>query len=225
MRSALVRARVALWKRTLRRPVGRMFHFDLIASTGNFRSLSWAGTPIWQNPMDLWTVQETIFEVRPELLIEIGTDQGGSALFYAHLMDLMDNGRVITIDIAKRHQLSHPRVEFIHGSSTDPEVVDTARSEASRVDGPVMVILDGNHDRDHVAKELELYGPLVTPESLMLSQDGIIDQMGIFRDSRPGPLEANRDFLARHPEFEYDRARNERFSLTQHPLGWMRRAS
>jgi cephalosporin hydroxylase len=64
---------------------------------------------------------------------------------------------------------------------------------------------------------------MVTPGSLLLSQDGIIDQFGIFSDTRPGPLGANRDFLARHPEFEYDRERNERFTLTQHPLGWMRR--
>jgi cephalosporin hydroxylase len=64
---------------------------------------------------------------------------------------------------------------------------------------------------------------LVTPGSFLLSQDGIIDQMRSFRDSRPGPLEANRSFLAAHPEFEYDRERNERYGLTHHPLGWMRR--
>jgi cephalosporin hydroxylase len=86
-----------------------------------------------------------------------------------------------------------------------------------------MVILDGNHARDHVAQELELYAPLVTPGSLLLSQDGVIDELEIFRDSRPGPLPANRKFLEQHPEFEYDRERNERFLLTHHPLGWMRR--
>ncbi len=212
-----------VWGRTGRRPVARLFLNDLIARTENFNATTWVGVPIWQNVLDLWTIQETIAEVRPALLIETGTNLGGSSLFYAHLMDLLGEGRVITIDIVDLHELEHPRVTFLHGSSTDPAIADRVRGEAAAADGPVMVILDGNHDRDHVAQELELYAPLVTPGSFLLSQDGVIDLLEIFRDSRPGPLPANRDFLARHPEFEHDRERNERFLLTHHPLGWMRR--
>jgi cephalosporin hydroxylase len=211
------------WRRMLSRPVARLFHLDLIFRTGNFASTSWMGVPIWQNVLDAWTVQETIAEVRPDLLIETGTHRGGSALFYAQLMDLAGHGRVITIDVAGNEEVEHPRIEFVHGSSTDPEVVERVRAEAERCEGPVMVILDSDHAREHVAAELELYGPLVTPGSFLLSQDGVIDKLRIFRSSRPGPLEANRDFLARHPEFEHDRERNARFGLTHHPLGWMRR--
>ena len=211
------------WHKTGGRPVARLFHNDLIYKTVNFGNTSWVGVPIWQNVLDLWTIQETISELKPSLLIETGTNRGGSALFYAHLMDLLDHGRVVTIDIERLHQLDHPRIEFLHGSSTDPAIVERVRTAAAEADGPVMVILDGNHDRDHVAEELELYAPLVTPGSLLLSQDGIIDELGMFADSRPGPLGANRDFLARHPEFVHDRDRNERFLLTHHPLGWMRR--
>jgi cephalosporin hydroxylase len=138
-------------------------------------------------------------------------------------MDLMDQGRLVTVDIVKLHELDHPRIDFILGSSTDPETVEKVRAAAAEADGPVMVILDGNHERDHVAKELELYAPLVTPGSLLLSQDGIIDQLWMFSDTRPGPLPANADFLDRHDEFEYDEERNERYLLTHHPLGWMRR--
>jgi cephalosporin hydroxylase len=203
--------------------VARLYHRDLIYKTGNFASTSWLEVPIWQNVLDLWTIQETISEVRPALLIETGTHRGGSALFYANLMDLLDTGRVVTIDVVDVHQLKHPRVTFLHGSSTDPATVEEVRKAVSATEGPVMVILDGNHDRDHVARELELYAPFVTPGSYLLSQDGIIDRVGLFRDSRPGPLEANRVFLATHPEFEHDRERNERFRLTHHPLGWMRR--
>ena len=211
------------WRRT-GSPLGaRMFAFDLIARTGNFATTSWTGVPIWQNVLDLWTIQESISEIRPALLVETGTARGGSALFYAQLMDLLGAGRVVTIDIERRHELDHPRVEFLHGRSTDPAIVERVQDAAAAVDGPVMVILDGDHSRDHVARELELYAPLVTPGSLLLSQDGIIDRLRSFRDSRPGPLPANRDFLARHPEFEYDRERNERFVITHHPLGWMRR--
>lgn len=78
----------------------------------------------------------------------------------------------------------------------------------------MMVILDADHDRDHVAEELALYAPLVTPGSLLLSQDGVIDTLRLFRDSRPGPLEANRRFLAEHRgEWNYDRARTSGSSL------------
>ena len=232
MRAALERLRrrgieagFRLWDRTGSKPVARLYHKDLIYKTGNFRTLSWLEVPIWQNPLDLWTIQKAISSLRPSLLIETGTDRGGSALFYANLMDLLDHGEVLTIDIVRVHELDHPRIGFLHGSSTDPEIVDQVRSRVEAVDGPVMVILDGNHDRDHVAQELELYAPFVTPGSLLLSQDGVIDEFRLFRDSRPGPLGANRDFLARHPEFNHDRELNEQFRLTQHPLGWMRRNS
>lgn len=223
LRPRALRAAMSLWERTGRRPVARLYQHDLIAKTGNFATTSWLGTPIWQNVLDLWTIQETIAEIRPALLIETGTNRGGSALFYAHLMDLMGHGSVLTIDIERLHELDHPRIEFVHGDSVSEPVVARARKAAADAGGPVMVILDGNHDRDHVARELELYAPLVTPGSLLLSQDGVIDESPFFRDSRPGPLPANRDFLARHPEWEHDRERNERFLLSHHPVGWLRR--
>jgi cephalosporin hydroxylase len=173
--------------------------------------------------LDLWTIQETIAELRPGLLIETGTHRGGSALFYAHLLELLGHGRVITIDVADNREHEHERIEFMHGSSTDPEIAERVRAAAAEADGPVLVILDADHDRDHVAAELEIYAPLVTVGSYLLSQDGVIDELRGFRDSRPGPLAANVDFLRRHPEFEYDAARNERFNLTHHPVGWMKR--
>lgn len=211
------------WGRTARRPVTKAFHRDLIVKTNNFDDTTWLGAPIWQNVLDLWTIQETISEVKPALLIETGTNRGGSALFYAHLMDLLGEGRILTIDVEKLHDLDHPRVEFLLGSSTDEAIVRRAREAAEAADGPVMVILDADHARDHVAAELELYAPLVTPGSYLLSQDGIIDELPLFADSRPGPLPANVEFLTRHPEFEHDRAKNERFLLSHHPVGWLRR--
>lgn len=215
---------LSAWEKTgARRVVTRIFHRDLIVRTGNFDRTTWAGQPIWQNVLDLWTIQETISEIKPALLIETGTNKGGSALFYAHLMDLLGTGRVVTVDILKLHELEHPRVEFLIGSSTDPGIVAQVAARAAQADGPVMVILDGDHSRDHVAQELDLYAPLVTPGSVLLSQDGVIDQIGLFRDTRPGPLPANIEFLARHPEWEHDRERNERFLLTHHPVGWLRR--
>jgi cephalosporin hydroxylase len=223
VKKRIIDTRVKFWQRVARRPVSRLYHEGLVIQTKNFTDTTWLGQPILQNVLDLWTIQETIAEIRPALLVEIGTNRGGSALFFAHLMDLMGEGRVVSVDIERMHEIEHPRIDFLIGSSVDPETVEAVRRRSADAGGPVMVILDGDHSRDHVAQELELYAPMVTPGSLLLSQDGIIDELWMFEDSRPGPLPANRDFLARHPEFEYDAARNERFALSHHPLGWMRR--
>jgi cephalosporin hydroxylase len=213
------------WGRTGARAAAGLYHRDLIHRTNNFETIRWMGVPIWQNVLDVWTIQETLFEVKPALLIEVGTHKGGSALMYAQLLDLIGAGTVLTVDIINIHELKHPRVTFHHGSSIAPETIEAVAKAVDEASGPVMVILDGNHDRDHVAQELELYSSFVTPGSYLLSQDGVIDRVGFFRDTRPGPLPANRAFLDNHPEFEYDRDRNERFRLTHHPLGWMRRRS
>ncbi len=191
--------------------------------TENFARITWLGRPIWQNILDLWVIQETIWEVRPQLLIECGTNRGGSAYFYAHLLDLMGMGNIITIDVEKMHDLIHPRVEFILGSSVDEDVAVRVRNAASAVQGAVMVVLDSDHSAEHVSRELELYAPLVTPDSFILVQDGVIDVLPMFSAGRPGPLPAIRDFLDRHPEFEPDVERSERFLISHHPLGWLRR--
>lgn len=219
--------RGAAGRRAFERWVARRFEHLLLRRTGNFIAAKWLGTPIWQNVLDLWTLQETLAEVRPALLVEVGTNRGGSALFFAHLFDLMDHGEVLTIDVEVRHELDHPRVEFLHGSSTDAAVMARVRERVREATaaGPVFVILDGDHSQAHVARELELYAPLVTPGSFLLSQDGIIDTQRAFRAFRPGPLAANRAFLAAHAEFEHDAARSERFLITHHPSGWMRRRS
>lgn len=212
-----------LYRRRLAPTVRSLFFRELISKTGNFGSVQWLGHPIWQNVLDLWTIQETIAEVRPGLLIECGTNRGGSALFYAHLFDLMGTGEVVTVDIARLHDLSHPRVTYLFGSSISGEVVEEVRKKAASHTGPVMVILDSDHSRDHVRKELECYAPLVTPGSYCLVQDGVIDTLSPFRAGRPGPLPAIEDFLKSNDAFELDIERCERFLITHHPKGWLRR--
>jgi len=206
-----------------RRANRRTFH-DLIARTDNFATMRWLGHPIWQNVLDLWTIQETLAEVRPALLIEGGTHRGGSALFYAHLFDLMGHGRIITIDIERIHDLMHPRIEAITASTLDTVLVERLRREAGRVEGAVMVILDDNHTAGHVRREMEMYGPMVTVDSYLLVQDGIIDTLPGFGNP-PGPFAAILEFLQTHHEFEVDRAKSERFPFTHHPSGWLRRCS
>lgn len=200
-----------------------LFFRELISKTNNFGSIAWLGHPIWQNVLDLWTIQETIAEVRPGLLIECGTHRGGSSLFFAHLFDLMGDGEVVTVDVTRLHNLSHPRVTYLIGDSTSEEVLAEVQVKAAGCTGPVMVILDSDHSQNHVRRELESYTPLVTPGSYCLVQDGVIDTLSIFRTGRPGPLPAIEDFLRSTDAFELDADRSERFLITHHPKGWLRR--
>jgi len=203
--------------------VREAFFMQLIRKTENFGQITWLGNPIWQNILDLWTIQETIAEIRPDLLIECGTNRGGSSLFFAHLMDLLGRGSIVTIDVERLHSLSHPRVSYLIGSSTATEILDEVGRRVAASPGPVLVILDSDHSQAHVAVELAAYAPLVTVGSYCLVQDGVIDKLPIMKGARPGPLPAIDEFVASHPEFEVDRERCERFLISHHPHGWLRR--
>ena len=222
--AASLRARIrGRLRRAFQPRAHRIVLNDLITQTTNFAYVTWLGYPVWQNVLDLWALQEAIAEMKPSLLIETGTFMGGSARFFASLFDLMGEGHVITVDTQKLHEFEHPRITFLIGSSISEEVLETMRARAREAAGPVMVVLDSDHSRDHVARELEAYAPLVTPGSLMLVEDGIVDELERFREFRPGPLQAIESFLRRHPEFHVDERYDRRFLLTYHPGGWLRR--
>jgi cephalosporin hydroxylase len=204
------------------------FHTDLINATDNFRNVSWLGVPIWQNVLDLWVVQEVISTIKPALLVETGTNRGGSSLFYAHLMDLLGyDGQVVTVDVEKMHDLSHPRVTYLIGSSVDRKISDQIHGRAAKVDGPIMVILDSDHSTKHVLAELEIYAPLVTLGSYCQVQDGVVDTLPFFTDSQKwtsGPRKAILRYLQQHKdEFAVDRALCSKFLITHHPDGWLKR--
>ncbi|MAJ16365.1 MAG: hypothetical protein CBC27_05165 [Opitutia bacterium TMED67] len=206
------------------RAVEKLFFHQLVTKTNNFGNSNWLGKPIWQNTFDLWIAQETIYEIKPSLIIECGTNRGGSAYFYAQLFDLMGTeGKVVSVDIEKLHDLSHPRVTYLIGSSASEEIASQIREMADQASGPVLVILDSDHSEEHVEKELALYAPMTSVGSYCLVQDGIIDDLFMFRKGRPGPLPAIEKYLTNHPEFEIDHERCERFIITHHPKGWLKR--
>src|SRR6185312_2550537 len=138
-------ARIAqrIYRRFLQPRVPAWFFDDLVERTENFSHVTWLGRPIWQNVLDLWVLQEALAEIKPALLIETGTNRGGSALFFAHLFDLMGHGEVITIDIEKLHDITHPRITFLLGSSIAPDIISAVRARAAG--GPVLVTLDSDH--------------------------------------------------------------------------------
>ena len=135
----------------------------------------------------------------------------------------MGSGEVVTVDVEKLHALSHSRVTYLIGDSTSDAILSSVRMKAAAAFGPVMVILDSDHTADHVRRELAIYAPLVTPGSYCLVQDGVIDTLPVFSAGRPGPLPAIEQFLASNDEFELDAERSERFLITHHPKGWLRR--
>ena len=187
-----------------------------------FNGLRWFGTPIQKNPMDLWIYQEMLTELKPDVVVECGTYKGGSAYYMAHLMDLIGKGRVITIDIEKYPNLPvHPRITYLVGSSTDGGIVKQVH-ESIRAGESVMVFLDSDHSKAHVSKELELYHDMVTPGSYLVVEDTDLNGHPILPKHGPGPMEAASEFLASHPEFQADPAR-EKLMLSFNPNGYLKR--
>jgi cephalosporin hydroxylase len=182
----------------------------------------WLGVDIWKCPLDLWIYQEILYEVRPDWIIECGTAHGGSALYLASLFDLLGRGRILTIDIeARPNRPQHPRISYLHGSSTAPETVETVR----RLVPPgttTLVILDSDHHAAHVLEELRLYSPFVTPGSYLIVEDTNVNGHPVYRRHGPGPMEALDAWLPTTPDFAIDPA-CEKFWLTQNPRGYLRR--
>jgi cephalosporin hydroxylase len=210
---------------------------------GSYYTFSWAGRPLLQLPEDVVRLQEVVYEIQPELIIETGVCGGGSLLFHATLCEAIGKGRVIGIDVqiadetrraVEAHRLS-PRITMIEGDSAAPETIRKVRDLAV-ASAPVMVILDSDHSRAHVLRELEAYAPLVTKGSCIIAEDGIMHDLADVPGGYPewlddNPSEAARQFAAAHPEFEmrvptWKFNRGElRGNVTYWPDGWLWRTS
>jgi len=195
---------------------------DILYLSDAWTETTWLGAQALKNPLDLWVYQEIMVETRPELIVETGTYRGGSAAFLASVCDLLDEGEVVSIDIAdvRDDYPRHPRITYLGGrSSTDPDVVAEVleRSAGKRT----LVILDSDHSQRHVEAELAVYAPLVPVGGYVIVEDSNIGQ--IRKDLLPGPLEAIGTFLATGDDFEIDRSR-EKFLITFNPSGYLRRA-
>jgi cephalosporin hydroxylase len=177
-------------------------------------SFSWLGRPIVQLPEDLMRIQEVIYRVKPDIIIETGVAHGGSLVYYASLLTAMGRaGRVIGIDIdirhhnraaIERHEMSS-RITLLEGSSTSAEIV-AAVKRLIEARHSVLAILDSNHAREYVLAELETYAPMVSVGSYIVATDGIMRELYDSPAGRPewkddNPYEAARQFAARHPEF------------------------
>lgn len=223
-------SRIVLWRlhvadqseREIVAQFHRLYYDSWTLKPNGAKPIYWQGVETLKCPLDLWIYQEILFERGPDLIVETGTHDGGSALYFAHLCDLQGKGRIITIDIENRpNRPEHSRITYLHGSSTAPSVVQQVQ-EAAHDSREVLVVLDSDHSRDHVLRELELYSSLIHVGGYLIVEDTNVNGHPVNPDYGPGPMEAVEAFLAQSPDFEIDRAR-ERFFLTFNPGGYLRR--
>ncbi|MFH0132307.1 cephalosporin hydroxylase family protein [Variovorax sp. VaC1] len=205
-------------------------------------NFSWMGRPIIQYPQDVMAMQEIIWRVQPDLIIETGIAHGGSLIFSAAMLELNAacggpaDAKVLGLDIDIRahnrqaievHPMSR-RISMIEGSSTAPEVIEQVRQFASGRKS-VLVCLDSNHTHAHVLAELEAYAPLATVGSYCVVFDTIVEdlpkEMYPNRPWGPGdnPKTAVHEYLKTHPEFEIDRAVDNKLMISVAPDGYLKR--
>ena len=182
-------------------------------------TFSWMGRPVIQLPDDMIRLQEVIYDLKPDVIVETGVAHGGSLIYYASLCAAMGKGRIIGIDIEIR---SHNRkaieehemfkyIELFEGSSTDPGLVEQVKKSVGDAE-TVLVILDSNHTYVHVTDELNAYYDLVTPGSYIVSTDGVMRDVKDAPRADPSwetdnPANAAEDWVKDKPDFE----------ITQHP--------
>ena len=212
----------------------------------------WLGRPIIQYPQDIVAMQELIWDIRPDLIIETGIAHGGSLIFSASMMALLDmaeameSGKVLDPKVSQRKVLgididirahnreainSHfmaSRIQMIQGSSIDPEIVYQVKEIAANYK-KVLICLDSNHTHDHVLAELDAYAPLTSVGSYCVVFDTIVEDMpaSMFPDRPWGPgnnpKTAVWEYLKTHSEFELDTSIPHKLQITVAPDGFLRR--
>ena len=200
-------------------------------------NFSWMGRPIIQYPQDMIAMQEIIWQVKPDLVIETGIAHGGSLIYYASLLELIGKGEVLGIDIDirehnRREIEKHPmfkRIKMIQGSSISNEIIEQVRKYASGKQS-ILVCLDSNHTHDHVLKELELYSPFVSLQSYIVVFDTIVEDLpeGYFSQTRPwglsnNPKTAVDEFLTKNDGFEIDTSIDNKLLISVAPKGYLKR--
>lgn len=197
---------------------------------------TWLGRPIVQFPQDIIALQEIIWHVKPDLIIETGIAHGGSLIFYASMLEIIGRGgNVLGIDIEVREHnrveiIGHSmfkRITMIEGSSVDESVARQVH-ELATGRKPVMVVLDSNHTHDHVLREMRLYSPLVTKGSYLVVLDTVIEDMpqGFFAD-RPwdkgnNPKTAVWEFVRGSDRFVIDKEIETKLLITVAPDGYLK---
>ena len=199
-------------------------------------NFTWLGRPIIQYPQDIIAIQEIIYQVQPDLIIETGIAHGGSLILHASICELIGKGEVLGIDIDIRehnkteivnHRMSK-RITMIQGSSIDPEIVKQVGARAKGRE-KVLIILDSNHTHDHVLAEIKAYAPLVTKDSYLLVFDTVVEDLANdIYDNRPwsvgnNPKTAVFEFLKTNHDFIIDHSIDNKLLLSVAPDGYLKK--
>jgi cephalosporin hydroxylase len=201
-------------------------------------NFTWLGRPIIQYPQDIIAIQEIIYQLQPDLIIETGIAHGGSLILHASICELIGKGEVLGIDIDIRehnkveilnHRMSK-RITMIQGSSIDDTIVKQVAEKAAGKE-KVMVILDSNHTHDHVLNEMKLYSPFVTKDSYMLVFDTVVEDLANdIYDNRPwgigdNPKTAVWEFLKTNNNFVIDTSIDNKLLISVAPSGFLKKIS
>lgn len=205
---------------------------DFYYTSGNSGHLNWRGAEMLKNPCDLWSYIEIFQEVKPSIIIETGTHHGASAIFYSDICSILNiDCKVITIDINPKWHIDPKEfnITSITGMSTDDAIIKKIQDEInhdSHSSEKILVILDSDHSKSNVLRELEIYSKLVSIGSYLIVEDTNVNGHPSFTKHGPGPWEAVEDFFKSEysKNFEIDRSK-ERFLLTFNPKGYLRKLS
>jgi len=195
-----------------------------------WRNVRWNGVEFWQFPEDIVAMAEAIYQSKADAVVEVGVNAGGGLEFYSTVLASNPKGLVIGIDVSiDRARVistrSPDRVKLVLGDSVSPETVQIVKGMIG--DRRTLVILDSDHSAAHVARELELYAPLVSPGSYLIPMDGVIkDLVGVWQippdAATNNPETAVAKFLPAHPEFERDYSKNW-LGITGAPGGFLKK--
>jgi cephalosporin hydroxylase len=180
---------------------------------------TWVGVKTLKSPSDMWNYQEILYSLQPSLVIEFGTRFGGSALFFAAVMRQIGNRfKLLSVDIdadtVSEQARRDPDIELQSNSSLDPKVGVRIAALRREYPGPVFVILDSHHSKDHVMAEMQTLRPLLVRGDYLIVEDSSLNGHPVYPSYGPGPFEAITEYFRQYPEdYKYDAAREAKFGF------------
>jgi len=192
-----------------------------------WRKTTWLGVTCWKSVSDMWNYQEILFDLKPSLVIEFGTNQGGSALFFANIMRQIGKPfKVLSVDV--NHKPLDPAARrdsdilFVESSSTAPAIADHIQRLKSEFPGKIFAILDSDHSMNHVLAEMKLLRPLLSAGDYLLVEDSTVNGHPVLPGWGPGPYEAIEAYEREFPnDYTHDAARENKFGFTFAPNGFL----